>query len=94
MREIKASEFKARCLKLLDEVAETGEPIVVTKNGKPVARLEPAAEKAIAHFGRGAAEVRIVDPDDDLVDVLRPEDIEAWYPPEATAPRPKRKRSA
>lgn len=40
MREIKASEFKAKCLKLLDEVNETGEAIVITKRGKPVARLE------------------------------------------------------
>jgi prevent-host-death family protein len=44
MRTIPAAQFKARCLKLLDEVAETGETIVVTKRGKPVARIEPAAE--------------------------------------------------
>ena len=35
MRTIKASEFKAKCLKLMDEVAETGEPVVITKNGRP-----------------------------------------------------------
>ena len=40
-RTIKASEFKATCLKLMDEVAETGEEIVITKNGKPVAKLTP-----------------------------------------------------
>ena len=40
-REIGAGEFKARCLALLDEVAETGEEIVVTKRGKPVAKLTP-----------------------------------------------------
>ena len=47
-RTIKASEFKAKCLKLMDEVAETGEEIVITKNGKPVAKLtayKPAAEE-------------------------------------------------
>ena len=38
-RTIKASEFKAKCLKLMDEVAENGEEIVITKNGKPVAKL-------------------------------------------------------
>jgi prevent-host-death family protein len=38
---IPAGEFKARCLALLDEVAETGEPLLVTKRGKPVARLVP-----------------------------------------------------
>jgi prevent-host-death family protein len=41
MRSIKASEFKARCLKLMDEVAATGEPIEITENGRPVARLVP-----------------------------------------------------
>jgi prevent-host-death family protein len=39
---IAAGAFKARCLALLDQVAETGEPLVVTKRGRPVARLVPA----------------------------------------------------
>ena len=43
-RSIPASEFKAKCLALLDEVAETREAIVVTKRGKPVARVEPVEE--------------------------------------------------
>ncbi|MGH2745282.1 MAG: type II toxin-antitoxin system Phd/YefM family antitoxin [Thermoleophilaceae bacterium] len=41
MREISATLFKARCLRLLDEVAETGESLVITKRGRPVARVEP-----------------------------------------------------
>jgi prevent-host-death family protein len=40
-REITATQFKARCLRLLDEVAETGETLVVTKHGRPVARVMP-----------------------------------------------------
>ena len=40
-RTVKATEFKAKCLKLMDEVAESGEEIVITKNGKPVAKLTP-----------------------------------------------------
>ena len=40
-RTMKASEFKAKCLKLMDEVAESGEEIIITKNGKPVAKLAP-----------------------------------------------------
>ena len=43
-RTVKATEFKAKCLKLMDEVAETGEEIVITKNGKPVAKLTPYRE--------------------------------------------------
>jgi len=41
MQTIKASEFKAKCLSLMDTVAITGETLVVTKNGKPVAELRP-----------------------------------------------------
>jgi prevent-host-death family protein len=40
-RSIPASTFKAKCLALLDRVAETGEPLVVTKRGRPVARVLP-----------------------------------------------------
>lgn len=40
-REIPAGRFKAQCLALLDEVAESGDEIVVTKRGKPVARVVP-----------------------------------------------------
>ena len=41
MPTIQASEFKAKCLALMDQVARTGQSIVVTKNGKPVAELHP-----------------------------------------------------
>lgn len=44
MRSIEANEFKAKCLALLDEVAQTRETLVVTKRGKPVAKVVPAAE--------------------------------------------------
>ena len=43
-RSIPASEFKAKCLALLDEVAQKRETLVVTKRGKPVAKVVPAAE--------------------------------------------------
>jgi len=42
-RTIAAGEFKAKCLALLDEVAATGETIVVTKRGRPVAKVTAAA---------------------------------------------------
>jgi prevent-host-death family protein len=41
-RTICASEFKAKCLKLMDQVAATGDTLVITKRGKPVARVLPA----------------------------------------------------
>ncbi len=43
-RTVSASQFKAKCLALLDEVAATGEEIVVTKRGLPVARVSAAGE--------------------------------------------------
>jgi prevent-host-death family protein len=44
VRTIPAGQFKARCLKLLDEVAENGETIVVTKRGRPVAKVGPVED--------------------------------------------------
>ena len=60
-RTIPAGEFKAKCLKLLDEVQRTGEVIVVTKRGKPVARLmAPLTEKVESVFGRQKGSMTIV----------------------------------
>jgi prevent-host-death family protein len=51
IRQIKASEFKAKCLALMDEVARTGAALVITKNGKPVAELVP--HRPPQHNARG-----------------------------------------
>ena len=45
-RSISATEFKAKCLALLDDVAKKRETLVVTKRGKPVAQLAPVVQKA------------------------------------------------
>jgi prevent-host-death family protein len=50
-REISATRFKAHCLKLLDEVAETGKPIVVTKRGRPVAKVTKAGRNVAPAMG-------------------------------------------
>ncbi|MEK9822953.1 MAG: type II toxin-antitoxin system Phd/YefM family antitoxin [Pseudomonadales bacterium] len=74
MKTIKASEFKAKCLSLMDDVAQSGEEIVVTKNGKPVSRLVPIKQRPKQVFGlhRGMWELR-----DDLVEpVNEPWDVE------------------
>lgn len=42
---IPAGQFKARCLGILDQVARTGETVIVTKRGKPVAKVVPVEEK-------------------------------------------------
>lgn len=41
---VNASDFKAKCLALIDHVGQSGEPIVITKRGKVVARLVAAGD--------------------------------------------------
>ncbi|MDP2809459.1 MAG: type II toxin-antitoxin system Phd/YefM family antitoxin [Rhodocyclaceae bacterium] len=71
MQVIQASEFKAKCLALMDEVARTGEGILITKNGKPVAELHPPAGlRPKSPFGlhRGLIEIK--------GDIMSPIDVE------------------
>ena len=57
---IGATEFKARCLELMDLVAATGNPVVITKRGKPVAKLVPVQERPRSIVGalKGHARIR------------------------------------
>jgi prevent-host-death family protein len=48
---IPAAVFKAECLKLMDEVAQTGRVLVITKHGKPVAQLTPVPANSESLFG-------------------------------------------
>lgn len=43
---VSATSFKARCLAMLDEVAESGGELIITKHGRPVARVGPVDEAA------------------------------------------------
>lgn len=72
MSTIQASEFKARCLALMDDVARTGETLVITKNGRPVAELRPySGGRTTSPFGlHKDIEIR--------ADVLSPIDEDAW----------------
>ena len=45
MKQMAAGEFKAHCLAVMDEVAKTREPVVITKRGKPVAKVVPLEQK-------------------------------------------------
>ena len=49
-REVPAGEFKTKCLALLDEVRDTREEIIVTKRGKPVAKLVPIGRPEIPNL--------------------------------------------
>jgi prevent-host-death family protein len=70
-RRIAAGEFKAKCLRLLDDVDRRRGEIVITKRGKPVARLVPVEQAPPPIFGRMAGSVEI------LGDIVRPVG-EAW----------------
>ncbi len=70
MEVYKASEFKAKCLKIMDQVAETGERVVITKRGMPVAELVPAREQRKSLFGVHKGKIRI------LGDITSPIDVE------------------
>lgn len=48
---IAASEFKARCLELMDRVRQTRQEITVTKYGRPVAKLVPLSKREGRLFG-------------------------------------------
>ena len=64
MKTIKASEFKATCLGIMNQIADSGEPVVITKNGKPISKLVPYHHKPESLFGlqRG-----IIQSHDDLI---------------------------
>ena len=66
---IGAGEFKAKCLQLLDAVAEQREPLVITKHGKPVARLLPMPPEETL-FGSMAGSVI------SETDIISPIDVE------------------
>ncbi len=80
MQEINASDFKARCLAILDEVNRTGQPVTILKRGKPVAQLMPPTRPAEQYpqqalFGSVKILGDIIEP------VLAPEDWEAEEKP-------------
>src|SRR2546430_4451274 len=48
---IPAAVFKAQCLKLMEQVEKTRQPVIITKHGRPVAQLAPVPPVASALFG-------------------------------------------
>jgi prevent-host-death family protein len=60
MKTIAAAEFKARCLTLMDDVHQTREPVVITKRGKPVAKLVPFGNDEREFLGRLEGIIQIV----------------------------------
>ncbi|MDE2261839.1 MAG: type II toxin-antitoxin system Phd/YefM family antitoxin [Gammaproteobacteria bacterium] len=67
---ISAAQFKAECLKLMDEVEKTRQPIVITKHGRPVAQLAPVPADTTSLFGYMKGTMRVKG------DVMAPLDVE------------------
>ncbi|MCY4088747.1 MAG: type II toxin-antitoxin system prevent-host-death family antitoxin [Candidatus Saccharibacteria bacterium] len=67
---IKASEFKAKCLKLMDDVADSGQELIITKNQKPVAKLTPYIKKTNSLLGIAKNQGKITG------DIISPLDID------------------
>ena len=59
-QQIAAGEFKAKCLHLLDEVQRTRKEIVITKRGRPVARMVPVEQQPPPDFGRMKGSIEIL----------------------------------
>ena len=73
MNKMSVSQFKAKCLAVLAQVAETGAPVLVTRYGKPVARVVPPPKPAGSDWigsmkGTGRILGDIVEPVGDLDD--------------------------
>jgi prevent-host-death family protein len=60
MKTIAAGEFKARCLTLMEDVRSTRQPLIITKRGKPVAKLVPVDSKKDDWIGRLKGVIKIV----------------------------------
>ncbi len=60
MKNIAAGKFKARCLSVMDDVNATGEPVIITKRGRPVAKVVPVSSKKQDLFGFMAGEFKII----------------------------------
>ncbi len=69
-RTIRATEFTAKCQSLIDEVAATGEEILVTKQGKPVGKFVPVEPPRRPLWGLLASDIEIIG------DIVSPTDME------------------
>ena len=60
MKRMAAAQFKNQCLALMDKVQQTGEPVLITKHGKPVAKLVPVQKMGDDIFDFMAGKIEIV----------------------------------
>jgi prevent-host-death family protein len=77
VEEVAISEFKAKCLSLLDRVNKTKKPLRVTRRGKPIADVVPPAQEAGKRDWLGSMAGTIKITGDIVSPVIDLEDIEA-----------------
>lgn len=70
-KKIAAGEFKTHCLAIMDEVQAKRETVIITKRGKPIAKLSPVEKDADDIFGFMEGEIEVLG---DIVSPLPPED--------------------
>lgn len=75
MKTIAAAEFKARCLTLMEDVQKTRQPVVITKRGKPIAKLAPLDDAKDDFFDRLKGQFKVVG--DIVSPIVPPEDWDA-----------------
>ena len=80
MEQINVSEFKAVCLRLLEKVRQTGEPIEILKNGEPLAIVHPAQPRSRAS-AYGALKSTLLSPVGDLTQPVEGVEWEALSDP-------------
>lgn len=73
MKKLSAAEFKARCLAVMEDVCATKEPVLITKRGRPVAKLVPPGKSAEGFIGRLEGVVKIAG---DIESPIEP--VESW----------------
>lgn len=73
MKILPAAEFKARCLSIMEEVRQKREPVLITKRGKPLAKLVPPDQKSNDLIGRLNGVIKITG---DIESPIEPP--EAW----------------
>lgn len=64
------SELKTRCAKVIDDVVRKRRPVIVTKRGRPVARIVPIEQPSSTVFGFAKGTIRV------LGDIVEPVEVE------------------
>jgi prevent-host-death family protein len=76
MQKIPAAQFKSQCHAVIDQVAQSGRPVVITKHGKPIVQINPVGSDEDEIFGFLAGKGRIVG------DIENTIPISSWNLPE------------